>query len=77
MDWRTSNRCQEWGAPHVPILAVMRDEKGTKPKSRVGSRNPDPEWTKTILQKIKDDNLKKVHLWDPEEKEQEDSDRRA
>ena len=54
------NRCQEWGAPRVPILAVSGGDQpwGGLP----GKDNPHPSWTEDTMSKVKSGALKRVRL---------------
>ena len=54
------NRCQEWGAPRVPILTASG---GDKPARNIpAGLNDRPGWTKTTMDDIKEGRLKRVRL---------------
>ena len=56
------NRCQEWGAPRVPILSVLGGDGGRP--VHPGVHNKDPEWTKLTLESINVGGIKRVQLQD-------------
>ena len=47
------NRCQEWGAPRVPILSVTGGDEASRP-CVPGRDNLRPDWTKDTMDKIKE-----------------------
>ena len=53
------NKCNEWGAPRVPVLAVHGGDNTT---TRPGEFNPRSEWTKTITTKIESGTLKRIKV---------------
>ena len=68
------NRCQEWGRPRVPIMTLSggdQEQGSGRGAPSVSSTNPDPEWTRTILDKIETQGLKRVKLWDAGERERD------
>ena len=63
------NRCQEWGAPRVPILTAQGGDKGQEcgdREDRVGP-NPNLRWAKMILEEVEMGVRKRVKLWDSRE----------
>ena len=58
------NRCQEWGAPRVPILTVRGgDQDPTSVATwKTGDRNPCPIWSEQQLQEIDQGSRKRVRL---------------
>ena len=58
------NRCQEWGAPRIPVL--LNKDVGTVPIAaeslRTGIYNPRPVWSNKMMEKIEDGRLKKI-VW--------------
>ena len=74
------NRCQEWGAPRVPVVSVMGGgdepeggddgEAGVVRRSlcaRSGDNNPRMEWTAEMMEKVKEGSIKRIKLvtaWD-------------
>ena len=54
------NRCQEWGAPRVPVLSA---QGGDGPEVVLPSKNPRPEWTQRILSEIADGGCKILRYW--------------
>ena len=65
------NRCQEWGAPRVPVLSAA----GGDPEDVTAiSMNPRLLWSRTRLDKIKNKQLKQIQYWDePEDDDVNDS----
>ena len=61
------NRCQEWGVPRVPILAVGGGDNQREVCS--GTDNPNPGWTAKIMDKVHQGSLKRVRLTHPEEQQ--------
>ena len=58
------NRCQEWGAPRVPVITVRggeADEDGSKELTS-GAMNDRKEWTKETLARIETGGMKRVKL---------------
>ena len=60
------NRCQEWGAPRVPIISVAGgdQQEGCVGAWRQGDHNPNQEWSGIMLEEIKSGSRKMVVLWD-------------
>ena len=58
------NRCQEWGAPRVPILSVAGGDPGAGAAAaiRPGLLNDRPEWTSNTLEDIRLTGVKRVQL---------------
>ena len=57
------NRCQEWGAPRVPILTVRGGDVGEgDQEDRVGP-NPNPDWSRKVLEEVGLGTRKRVK-WD-------------
>ena len=72
------NRCQEWGAPRVPVVSVMGGgddpdldgdredgETGVRRRSayaKPGANNPRLEWTAEMMLKVKEGSIKRVKL---------------
>ena len=57
------NRCQEWGCPRIPIIAV---QGGGQPPPTQGqlAPNPRPGWTKRVFEVIEEGRTKRVRLCD-------------
>ena len=57
------NRCQEWGAPRVPVVAVMGG--GDQGAGVSGQHNQSRAWSDETMEKIRGGHLKRVKLVDP------------
>ena len=64
MDDRNLNRCQEWGAPRVPILTVRGGDPAQGNKDDNVGPNPNPVWSRDTLEEIAMGSRKRVRLWD-------------
>ena len=56
------NRCQEWGAPRVPILTAVGGDGD--PHDHFTKGNPRPEWTQRTLKLISTGACKRIRYWD-------------
>ena len=54
----------EWGAPRVPILTTVGMPNLHLPPP---PSNPRPEWSKSVLDQVKDGKLKRIKYWDNKE----------
>ena len=57
------NRCNEWGAPRVPVLVATGGDDEDDGKPLV---NPRPSWSKDLMIQIKRGNVKRIKYWDEE-----------
>ena len=64
------NRCQEWGAPRVPVLTATG---GDDPTSPCRTANPRPLWTQQILEQIENGSCKRVKYWTEHTEDQDPS----
>ena len=55
------NRCQEWGAPRVPVLSAVG---GDSEENKQQNLNPRPLWSRDQLEKIKNGQIKRIKYWD-------------
>ena len=65
------NRCGEWGAPRVPVLHVDGGGDRWMDGGMDPVPNPRPEWTREILSKMKEGQVKRICYWNESEVEVE------
>ena len=69
-DSRNMNRCMEWGAPRVPVLAARGGDHGPgEGENREPGPNPRPDWSNNTLPMIKEGKLKRIRFWEQQEKD--------
>ena len=56
------NRCQEWGAPRVPVITVSGGGDYGARELKEGELNTKKEWTAETLVKMEAGSLKRVRL---------------
>ena len=61
---RNLNRCQEWGAPRVPILGVSGGGGLGNDNIPQAAQNPYPDWSMRQMEAIRTQGVKRVKLWD-------------
>ena len=66
------NRCQEWGAPRVPILSVAGGDEVWGPVP--GKENPRPTWTAETMEMVRSGTLKRVRLQPEDWRHEEEGD---
>ena len=65
------NRCNEWGAPRVPVLTVQGGDNNNGFKT--GEFNPRMDWTTSMNKRIEEGNLKRIRYWIPDTITEEDN----
>ena len=60
----TLNRCQEWGAPRVPILQVTGGGDDPSNTTLANLPNERREWSRDMLDKINNGACKRIIYWD-------------
>ena len=69
------NRCNEWGAPRVPVLTARGgDQDGPRVQQ---TANPRPDWTRDVMEKIQRGTVKRIKYWtkdcmDPDDQDPQD-----
>ena len=71
-DSRNMNKCQEWGQPRVPVLAVTG---GDRPGHWIeeGIDNPRKAWTEEIMMEISAGTKKRVRYWEYQEEKEDNT----
>ena len=54
------NKCQEWGAPRVPVLQVVGGDVDTPGPAP----NPRPDWSRQTLDMVSNGQIKRIKYWD-------------
>ena len=64
------NRCQEWGQPQVPVLWVQGGDPDPGDGAQAGGEpcNPRPEWTASVLDRLKQGTLKRIKYYENDNK---------
>ena len=58
------NRCQDWGAPRVPILSARGGDETLAPLAP--GTNPRPDWTQKVMVQIELGTCKRIKYWTKE-----------
>ena len=58
------NRCMEWGQPRIPVLSATG---GDDDPPGGGVINPRPDWSRTVMEKIREGNMKRIKYWVPDD----------
>ena len=55
------NRCMEWRTPRVPVLSAAGGDPESGPVSEM--TNPRPDWSRGVMDQIKEGKLKHIKYW--------------
>ena len=66
------NRCNEWGAPRVPVLTARGGDGELHNQQKITVSNPRPAWTKAITEGIERGTCKRIRYWTGQDNDVED-----